>query len=182
MSGDAFSLTSHDLRSQEFQRAMRGYDTTQVDDFKERIAQELDRMVRERVQLDERLKSMVEQLKTFRDRERAMNEALIAAQQLRADTQTQADREAELVLERARSQAEQMVHEAQVASQRLVEQAKGEEQRLKHANEAIRRQFLGYVAAYRALLERQLGELEATASGTAAAQPVDHDAPLRRPA
>ena len=136
-------------------------------------------MVRERVQLDERLKSMVEQLKTFRDRERAMNEALIAAQQLRAEAQNQADREADLILQRARAQAEQTAYDAQVAAQRLLDVAKGEEQRLRHVNDAIRRQFLGYVAAYRALLDRQRGELEATVAGTTTGQPVDQEGDYR---
>ncbi|MEO8452296.1 MAG: DivIVA domain-containing protein [Gemmatimonadota bacterium] len=176
MSGDAFSLTSHDVRAQEFQRALRGFDATQVEDFKERIAQELDRMVRERVQLDERLKSMVEQLKTFRDRERAMNEALIAAQQLRAEAQTQADREADLTLQRAQAQADKVLYEAQSAAQRTVEAAKGEEQRLHNVNEAVRRQFLGYVAAYRALLDRQRGELEATTAAMTPGHRSDQEA------
>ena len=60
MTQNAFHLTSHDIRAQEFHRKVRGYDPAQVDDFKERMALELDRMVRERVQLDERLKQVVE--------------------------------------------------------------------------------------------------------------------------
>ena len=82
MTEEGFHLSAHDVRHQEFHRVLRGYDTVQVDDFKERIAQELDRLYRERGQANDRVQSMIEQLKVFRDRERAMNEALIAAQQL----------------------------------------------------------------------------------------------------
>ena len=39
MTDDAFQLSAHDVRHQEFHRGLRGYDATQVDDFKERIAQ-----------------------------------------------------------------------------------------------------------------------------------------------
>ena len=55
MSNDAFHLTSHDVRAQEFHRVLRGYDPVQVDEFKQRMAEEIDRLVRDRVQLDERV-------------------------------------------------------------------------------------------------------------------------------
>ena len=175
MTDDTFHLSAHDVRHQEFQRGLRGYDVVQVDDFKERIAQELDRLWRERTQLNDRLQHMVEQLKVFRDRERAMNDALIAAQQLRADVQSQADKEAEFIIQRARAQGEQMVLEARNEVQRTLDQARGEEQRLQFGNETVRRQFLAYVASYRRLLERELSELEALAATTEArpAPPAD---------
>jgi DivIVA domain-containing protein len=170
MTDDGFQLSAHDVRHQEFHRALRGYDATQVDDFKERIAQELDRLWRERGQVADRVQNMVEQLKGFRDRERAMNEALIAAQQLRADVQAQADKEADLVLQRARAQADQLLQEARTEAERVVEQARAEDQRIRLAHEGVRRQFLGYVAAYRRLLERELAELDAVATEDGAAR------------
>lgn len=179
MSDDAFQLSSHDVRHQEFPRTLRGYDRVQVEDFKERIAQELDRVWRDRQQLDERLKHMVEQLKAFRDRERAMNDALIAAQQLRADVQAQADREAELIVQRARAQAEHLVAEAQTEARRIGEQARMDEQRFQLDSEAVRRRFVAYVAAYRRLLERELAELDAVAGSEAS---VDQEVAFRRQA
>ncbi|MBM4188706.1 MAG: DivIVA domain-containing protein [Gemmatimonadetes bacterium] len=164
MTEDGFNLSAHDVRHQEFHKALRGYDPTQVDDFKERIAQELDRLWRDRGQLNDRLQHMVEQLKVFRDRERAMNDALIAAQQLRADVQTQADKEAELILQRARAQADQLVAEARMTAQQVLADANGQGQRLYHANDSVRRQFASYLASYRRMLERELAELDALVS------------------
>jgi DivIVA domain-containing protein len=92
MTDDAFELTPHDVRSQEFSRGLGGYDRMQVDDFRLRLADALDRLLRDRAQVDERLRGLQEQLRSFRERERAMNEALVSAQQLRADTKVQADR------------------------------------------------------------------------------------------
>ncbi len=155
MTDHAFHLTSHDVRAQEFQKVLRGYDPAQVDEFKQRLAEEIDRLVRERVQLDERIRSMSEQLKSYRDRERAMNEALVSAQQLRTETQQQVERERELSIREARSEAE-----------RIVEAARGEAQRLQHANESARLQFHGYVVSLRQLLERQLAELAALDEST----------------
>jgi DivIVA domain-containing protein len=148
MTDDAFHLTSHDVRAQEFQRVLRGYDPTQVEEFKQRMAEEIDRLIRDRVQLDERIKGMSDQLRTYRDRERAMNDALVGAQQLRSETQTQVERERDVALREAGVQAEQ-----------ILQQARMEEQRIVQNNEQAQRQFQAYVTSYRQLLERQLGEL-----------------------
>lgn len=149
MTDDAFELTPHDVRSQEFARGLGGYDRPQVDDFRMRLADALDRLLRERAQVEERLRGMQEQLRAFRERERAMNEALVSAQQLRADTKVQADREAESVLREAKAEA-----------LRIVQQAQGQEEVIRERYEAASRMFASYLANFRALLERQMGEVE----------------------
>ncbi|HJR15367.1 MAG TPA: DivIVA domain-containing protein [Gemmatimonadales bacterium] len=150
MSDDhAFHLTPLDVRSQEFQRAFRGYDSGQVDEFKLAVSDELERLLRDRAQHEERLRSAQEQLRAFRDRERAMNEALVAAQQLRVDSRAQAEREAELVLREASTEAE-----------RILERARQEEALVRERAAGAARQFTAYVASFRALLERHLGEVD----------------------
>ena len=183
MSNDAFHLTSHDVRAQEFQRVLRGYDPVQVDEFKQRMAEEIDRLVRERVQLDERVKGMSDQLKSYRDRERAMNDALVHAQQLRADSQTQTDREREVALREAQTQAEGILLSARAEAERLLVDTRAEQQRLLQGNEMVRRQYAAYLTSYRQLLERQLQELASLGAGTGSEQPVDEaERAYRRPA
>lgn len=148
MTDETFHLTPHDVRAQEFQKVLRGYDPMQVDGFKQRVAEEIDRLLRERTALDERVKNQVEQLRSFRERERAMNDALIAAQQLRTDIQAQADREAEVVLREARLEAA-----------RIVERAQEDEVAVRQRGEAAVRQLHAYVASFRALLDRHANEL-----------------------
>jgi DivIVA domain-containing protein len=150
MTDETFHLTPHDVRAQEFQKILRGFDPMQVESFKQRVAEELDRLLRERAALDERVKNQIEQLRSFRERERAMNDALIAAQQLRADIQAQADREAEVVMREARAEAA-----------RIVERAQEDEVGIRQRSEVAVRQLATYVASFRALLERHQGELSA---------------------
>jgi DivIVA domain-containing protein len=145
----AFHLTPLDVRSQEFARALRGYDRAQVDEFKLAISEELERLLRDRAQHEERLRSAQEQLRAYQDRERAMNEALVAAQQLRVDSREQAEREAELVLREARAEAE-----------RVMERARQEEAVVRARADGAARQFTAYVASFRGLLERHLGEVD----------------------
>jgi DivIVA domain-containing protein len=183
MSNDTFHLTSHDVRAQEFQRVLRGFDPVQVEEFKQRMAEEIDRLVRDRVQLDERVKGMSDQLKSYRDRERAMNDALVHAQQLRTDSQTQVEREREVALREAQTEAEGILLAARTEAERLLVDARAEQQRLAHGNEMVRRQYLAYLTSYRQLLERQLQELEMLSgdNAKAAADEMQQRA-YRRPA
>ena len=150
MSDDAFNLTPHDIRKQEFRKSLRGYDTAGVDDFRMRVADALERAMRERQVLDERVGALAEQLRVFREREKAMNEALVAAQQLREATRTAAEREAQVI-----------VREAQAEAKRLVDEAKNAEGAVQVRMTEAERQFQAYLGGFRALLDRQLAELRA---------------------
>src|SRR5204862_2913848 len=139
-------------RSQHFVRGFRGYGPPEGDGCMRRGCEELDRLLRENAQHEERLRSAQEQLRVYRDRERAMNEALVAAQQLRADTREQAER-----------QAEQLLREARAEAERIVSGARQDEQMVRERADSAVRQFTAYVASFRALLERHLGEVDGLA-------------------
>jgi len=147
---DAFNLTPLDVRKQEFRKSLRGYDTLGVDDFRARVADALERAVRERQVLEERVSALTEQLRVFREREKAMNEALVAAQQLRQDSRAAAEREGQVIL-----------REAEANAKRLLDEAKAAESAVKVRMAETERQFQQYVGGFRALLERQLAELRA---------------------
>lgn len=149
MMESGFQLTPNDVRGQQFGASFRGFDRLEVEAFRDRVAEELDRLLRERIQLDERTKNAQEQLRAFRERERAMNDALIAAQQLRAEAKQAADREADAVIREARAEGE-----------RIVDRARMDERQVRERAETAARQFAAYVAAFRALLERQMAELD----------------------
>ena len=148
MTDDSFHLTPLDVRRQEFRRSLRGYEPLGVEDFRMRVAEELERVLREKSVLEERVAALTEQLRVFRERETAMNEALVAAQQLREETRTAAEREAQVILREAEAEGRQRLDAADRdevdTRQRLAE---------------VQRQFAAYLAGFRALVERQLAEL-----------------------
>src|SRR5882672_8285453 len=145
---DAFNLTPLDIRKQEFRKTLRGYDTLGVEDFQMRVADALERAMRERQVLEERVSALTEQLRVFREREKAMNEALVAAQQLRQDSRAAAERE------------------GQAEARRLLDEARNAENAVKVKMAATERQFQQYMGGFRALLERQLAELRALDGGS----------------
>jgi DivIVA domain-containing protein len=150
VSDDAFTLTPLDIRKQEFRKTLRGYDTLGVEDFRMRVADALERVIRDRSVLEERLAALTEQLRVFREREKAMNEALVAAQQLRQDTRAAAEREGQVI-----------VREAEAEAKRLLDEARGAENAVQTRMAETERQYQQYVGGFRALLERQLAELRA---------------------
>jgi DivIVA domain-containing protein len=150
MNDEMFHLTPVDVRRTEFPKAMRGYDKDRVDHFREQVADELDRLTRQNAELDAKVKSSTEQLRAFRERDKALNEALVSAQQLRAESRDQAEREAELILKEAHGEAERIVQSAYLEAARIEEQIA-----------ALARMRRGYVKQFRVMLERQLAEIAA---------------------
>ena len=144
-------LTPLDVRKKkgDFSRAMRGYDPARVDEFLDLAAERMEELVRENGALAARVEGLTDSLAEYRDRERALNDALVSAQQLREDMREQAQREAELIVREARGEAERLLEEArrQVGS----------------AAEALRRlqgQRVRFLRLFRALVERQLADIE----------------------
>jgi DivIVA domain-containing protein len=148
MIDETFHLTPLDVRRYDFGSAFRGYDRERVDQFREQVAEEMERLSRLNQDLDTKARGFHEQLRAFRDRDKAINEALVSAQQLRSDMREQAEREAELVLREARAEGD-----------RLLEEARGEMRRLEEQVAATQRTHRSYVAQLRALAERHLAEV-----------------------
>ncbi len=150
MTDDSFNLTPLDIRTQHFRRKVRGYDPAAVEDFRERIAAEVERLLREKAVSEEQVRNSREQLKTFREREKAMSEALVVAEQLRHEAGQRANSQAEVIIQQARAEGDTMLNDARLA-----------EKAVRRDIEATRRQLNAYLAAFRALLERNMAEVEA---------------------
>jgi DivIVA domain-containing protein len=160
MIDESFRLTPLDVRRYEFGTAMRGYDKARVDQFRERVADELEELTRKHQDLDSRVKGLQEQLRAYRERDKALNDALVSAQQLRAEMREQAEKEAQLIMREAKGEGERMIEEARAEVRRLA----GELEGLERARRA-------YLMQLRTLVERQLADLDAVAAGPAVLPP-----------
>jgi DivIVA domain-containing protein len=146
----AFRLTPLDVRRYEFGSALRGYDKQRVDEFRELLAAELERLARANQELEQKARNFHEQLRAFRERDKAMNDALVSAQQLRAEMREQAEREAQLMLREAQSEAD-----------RLLAGVQADRRRLEDELASLDRMRRAQLAQLRALAERQLNEIVA---------------------
>ena len=163
-------LTPLDVRKKkgDFSRAMRGYDPARVDEFLDLAAERMEELVRENGALAARVEGLTDSLAEYRDRERALNDALVSAQQLREDMREQAQREAELIIREARGEAERLVEEAR--------------RQVSSAAEALRRlqgQRVRFLRLFRALVERQLADIAQEEERAREFSRVEGDAPAR---
>lgn len=144
-------LTPLDVRNKrgDFKKLLRGYDPQEVDVFLELVAERLEAVVRENIQLRARAETLEQQVSSQSGRERAVQEALVTAQELRSDMRSQAQREAELILAEARARAKELELEI--------------ERRLEVREDAIselERRRMRFLKTFRQLLERELDVVE----------------------
>ena len=151
MSDESFHLTPLDIRRYDFgAKSFRGYDEKKVEDFRNQVAEELERLTRLNQDLDSKARGFHEQLRAFRERDKALNEALVSAQQLRSEIREQAEREAQLILREARAEGERQLDAIRNDARQLEADIVGLEK--------SRRAFIGQL---RQIAERQLAELAA---------------------
>ena len=158
---DAFRLTAVDVRRYDFATVMRGSDRARVAQFKDQVADEMERLMRSNAELEEKARNFHEQLRAFRERDRALNEALVSAQQLRADVKEQATREADLIVREAQSEATNLVEAARSEAKSLTETSQDAITALRAEIEWWERARRAYLAQVRALAERQIAEVSA---------------------
>lgn len=153
MIDEAFHLTPLDVRRYDFGSALRGYNRARVDQFRDQVAEEMERLTRINQDLDAKARSFHEQLRHFREKDKAMNDALVSAQQLSVELKEQAEKEAQLIIRGAEQDAE-----------KLREQARSEIRRMEEELDSLDRSRRTYLAQMRTLIARQLSEVEANDS------------------
>ena len=152
-------LTPVEVRKKknDFRRAMRGYDAAQVDDFIDLVADRLEQLVREHATLSERVGRQEQQIAEYRERERALTEALVSAQEYREEMRKQATREAE----QAKSSAHEESSQVRAAAQHDVLQLRSTAEQ---EAAALRADAERYVAELRAAAEREAAEIRGNAA------------------
>jgi DivIVA domain-containing protein len=164
MTDEAFHLTPLDIRRFDFGSALRGYDRARVDQFRDQVAAEVERLGKQCQTLESKAQGFHEQLRAFRERDKALNEALISAQQLRNEVREQAEREAQLI-----------VREAKVEAEHLLAESRNETRKLEGELEGLVRQRRAYLAQLRNMVERHLAEVEAAEASLASIPPLAHE-------
>ncbi|HVZ47967.1 MAG TPA: DivIVA domain-containing protein, partial [Gemmatimonadaceae bacterium] len=176
MNDEVFHLTPVDVRRFEFGTQMRGYDKARVDQFREQVADELERMARLNQELESKARGFHEQLRAFRERDKALNEALVSAQQMRAETKEQAEREGQLIVREAQADADKRLREAQHEADRLIEAARVEVRKLERQVDGLERLRRSFIVQMKKMAEHQLAELAAAEQVPLPARPTPIDA------
>lgn len=102
-------LKPMDIHNKEFKKTVRGYDTEEVDEFLDEIIVDFEKMQRELDLLRNQLSTYSENMTSYKERESALNNALITAQQFADNVKAEAELAAQKIISDAKEQAKAIV-------------------------------------------------------------------------
>ena len=138
-----------DIQNKEFDRAFRGYKMEEVDEFLDRVAKELELLVKEKLSLEEKHTLLEDKLAQYQKLEETLHNSIIVAQEAAEDVKRNANKEAELIRK-----------EAEKESQRIIEEARFKASRILAEHEEIYKQAQIFKLRFRSFVEAQLASLE----------------------
>ncbi len=106
------SITPNEILEKEFSVKFRGYDREEVGAFLEEVANYLAVVIRERNELKDRVLAFKKQIAMMKQQEAEFRRALTAAHQAAEDMKSGAQKEAELIIDRAKLDADRIIQDA----------------------------------------------------------------------
>jgi cell division initiation protein len=105
-------ITPVDVRNQQFGKAFRGYDPSEVDSYLEMVCSTLEDLIKENAGLKEKLSSVESTLVGYKDLEGNLKAALVTAQKSAEETRENATKEAQLLMRETKIKAERKMEES----------------------------------------------------------------------
>jgi DivIVA domain-containing protein len=112
-------LTPLDIRKQEFEKSLRGYDTSEVRNFLDIVATQWEEIADERRRLEDKVSDLKNKLEHYERVEEALQEALQTARENAEDKIKNAEREAEIIVSEAKAEAREIRQEAKAERDQL---------------------------------------------------------------
>jgi len=159
-------ITAQDIREKTFEKArMGGYDMAAVDEFLESLADEVAAAQKENAVLKSKMKVLVDKIEEYRANEDALNMALLSAQKLAVQIESEARQRASATISEAEAKAKAVIDS-------IDQERVGHEKLLAEAKSAKAR----FISEAKALAKAQydrLSELEAALPILTDAKPVE---------
>lgn len=159
-------LTARDVESKRFSKAMRGYSATEVDQFLDQVAEDIQKYCVQYADLERYAARLEDKIREYEALKETLSGTLLMAQKTADAKAEAAEIEARNIISAAKNKAEQILQEAETLKER-------ERKELAHIRQ-LRQEFK---ADFRALLSRfsSLIELEEDADDEGAEAAGDHD-------
>jgi len=107
------AITPLDIRKKTFTTQRHGLSKTEVEEFVEEVADELEDLRKERAQLTEKVDQLGKRLEAYEKTEQLLKDTLVTAQKATSQLRDEAKKEAGLVVEKARLEAERIKRDAE---------------------------------------------------------------------
>ena len=155
-------ITAQDIREKGFEVVrFNGYDRDTVDDFLEELADDVAATQKENAVLKSKMKVLVDKIEEYRANEEALNNAILSAQKLAVQIESEARQRAAATVADAEKKAQETIGS-------ITERADAEEKRLADAKAATAKFF----EAAKALCSSQMGKLEGIMNDMGLAAPA----------
>ena len=113
-------ITAQDIREKTFEKAtFGGYDMGEVDDFLEELAADSAATQKEFGMLNAKMKVLADKIREYQSTEEAMRMALVSAQTLAKNVETEAQQKADAILADAQAQADAILAEARAKADEI---------------------------------------------------------------
>ncbi len=134
-----------EIQAVEFGKAMRGYQTREVDKFIDDVFKDYEMIYKENKDHKERIRLLEEQLETYKSMEKTLNDTLILASETAETLKYNSVKEAEFINSKAEEEAK-----------RIIEKANGEVMRIKGEFDESKKQVMIFNERYKNLLKSQI--------------------------
>lgn len=119
MGSQPMKLTALEIKQQQFEKSLRGYDTAEVHAYLNLIASEWEHMVGKMRELENQIDKMDDKLKHYERVEEALHETLQTAKDSAEQKLTGAKKESRNIIEKAEMEADSIVREAHQQRQQI---------------------------------------------------------------
>ena len=155
-------ITAQDIREKGFEVVrFNGYDRDTVDDFLEELADDVAATQKENAVLKSKMKVLVDKIEEYRANEEALNNAILSAQKLAVQIESEARQRAAATVADAEKKAQETIGS-------ITDRADAEEKRLADAKAATAKFF----EAAKALCNSQVGKLDGIMNDMGLAAPA----------
>ncbi|MEC1179431.1 DivIVA domain-containing protein [Metasolibacillus meyeri] len=112
-------LSPLDIHNKEFTRGFRGYAEDEVNEFLNQIIKDYEIILRDKKELEEKVKMMSEQIGHFNTLEDTLQKSIIVAQDAAEELRRNSQKEAKLIVKEAEKNADRIVNEALTKARKI---------------------------------------------------------------
>jgi len=112
-------FTPHNIKNQEFNKAVRGFDKDEVQAFLEAVSDDFEKLVKDNEELLNQVAEYKQDIKEYKNLEKSLQNTLVAAQVSSSKSLESAKRQNALIIKEAEVKAAQIVEKANKESERI---------------------------------------------------------------
>lgn len=144
-------ITPLDIRNKSFNKALRGYNADEVDEFLDKLIEDYEKIFKENIEIKDRLNVQGDALQHYKSMEETLQNTLVIAQNTAED-----------IKKNAYSKADNSIKEAELRASRIVADASDEVIKVRKELEEVKRQYIVFKTKFEGLINTHLELLRST--------------------